>query len=239
MLKKVDVGWWHGYETISVADPPRRPEQPELQRLSDWILSEKPLTYVPIPFDDFLWLAPLRHYPHERWNLVAAVQDFTGKRVADVGANLGYYGWLAAASGAQKVTFIEPSPKANHVLTELIRMYGYEENVATRSAPFETFYARDLKRFDVVIAFSVLPYSGKPDPEKLKNLLSRMATNVPVSYIEMGDGGSGLDWCQGDAAFAQLFRDAGFDPVEALGSVFSTHTGTQRTIWRCGGAHAS
>ena len=62
-----------------------------------------------------------------------------------------------------------------------------------------------------------------------------MAKHAGVSFIEMGDGGSELPWCKGDAAFRELFQEAGFAEVTALASLFSSHTNTHRTLWRCVG----
>lgn len=228
------VDWWHGYDTLLVTDPPRLPQQTEVEELKEWIGVQKPLTYVPIPFEDFAWLKPLRQYPHERWEVCSLPEDLTGQTVMDVGCSLGYYGFLAAAAGA-RVVLVESNLKAGYLLRSLVTMYGLEDKVEVRNEPFTPDVIRS-SRPDVILAFSVLGHIGRHYQELLKDILRAMAEVASASYIEMGDGKSSMPWCEGDEQFAQLFRDCGFAKVSALQSVFVTHTGTIRTIWRCGDA---
>lgn len=228
------VDWWHGYDTLIVDDPPRTPPFSEVASLKLWIRNEKPLHYVPVPFNDLLDVPPMRHYPHERWLACAeSLGDggLQGKRMIDVGANTGYYAFLAAASGASAIG-LDLDPKAMILMNRVAGMH----NMPTRSVVggVENFNW-EREAVDVVFAFSVLPYIGQADPDRLKALLRRLAHNVGVSFIEMGDGGSELPWAHGDDEFEALFRECEFSEVTNLGSIFSSHTNTHRTLWRCDG----
>ena len=238
-LEQQHVDWWNGYDTLMVADPPRTPTPSEVWSLKNMMQQAKALLYVPIPFMHFADFAPLRHYPHERWeramdSLRRSGDSLRGMRFADIGANIGYYAFLAAAAGAEEAFSVEASPKATWITSHVAAMYGLNATVFTEQTLFEEWPIAD-HNIDVAFAFSSLPYIGQKDPEPLKAMLGRMARHIATSFIEMGDGGSELSWCIGDAAFEALFRDAGFARVENLGSIFSSHTNTQRTLWRCDG----
>jgi SAM-dependent methyltransferase len=232
MLKRVHVDWWHGYETLIVAEPPQQPDAGQVAELRDFIRRERPTLYSPIPFEEFLWVPPWRHNPEERW-FACGPPDVDGKRVVDVGASVGYYTFLAAASGAKKVVAVETDAKAAHILVALAEMYGFD-NVEVSNGRFERMRLQ-FRKFDVAFAFSVLPYLGRTAPAPLRKVLANMAKYIGVSFIEMGDGGSGLDWCQGDDQFRALFEEAGFAEVNQAGQMFSSHTNTYRTLWRCDG----
>ncbi len=228
------VDWWKGYDTLLIAEPPKQPTEAQVERLTEKIRREKPLIYMPIPFEDFLWPPPLRHYPHERWEACNLPSDLSGKTVMDFGANTGYYGWLAIAIGA-KAVMVETSSKHCQLMRDVARLYGLGDEVEIQNEYIRPDLIRSGKP-DIIFAFSVLPYIGKYEPEKLKAVLRAMAETVPVSYIEMGDGGSELPWCKnGDDQFARLFQGCGFKKVIPLESLFSTHTSTYRMIWRCEG----
>lgn len=238
-LERREVNWWDGYETLFVADPPASATQDAIDETRRFIRDEKALLYVPIPFREFADLAPLRHYPHERWeraldSLRRSGDSIDGKRFADIGANIGYYAFLAVAAGAREAYSVEAAPKATWITSHVAAMYGLSARVLTERTLFEEWPFEDYS-IDIAFAFSSLPYIGQKDPGPLRAMLARMARHVAVSFIEMGDGGSALSWCSGDEAFEALFREAGFTRVENLGPIFSSHTNTQRTLWRCHG----
>lgn len=231
-IARTHVDWWDGYDTLIVGNPPKTPTASQVRSVNRWIEQNKPTLYVPIPFQEFLHWPPWRHRPHERWKVCAEQVSFEGKTVVDVGCSVGYYGFLAAAAGAENVLAFETYDKARDLLVDIAELYGFD-NIKAYARPFGPLAAqRDV---DITLAFSVLPYLAKPDPKRLKRTLKALAQHSRVSFIEMGDGGSGLDWCQGDEAFRELFEEAGFSRVLALASVFSSHTNTQRTLWRCDG----
>lgn len=230
------VSWWNGYDTLIVAEPPRTPSKAEVAKVQGWIEENKPTMYVPIPFEEFLSHPPWRHFPQQRWEAMERADPtdlFRDRKVMDVGCSTGYYSFLAAAAGAEKVIAIETYAKARDLLSQLVEIYGFE-NI---EVPDKAFGPRSpmLRKPDVILAFSVLPYFGKHDPEPLKKVLKAMANHAGVSFIEMGDGGSELSWCIGDDSFRELFLEAGFSGVTAVDSLFSSHTNTYRTLWRCNG----
>lgn len=237
-LERRHVNWWMGYDTLMVIDPPFSAPQDDVDELRRFIHDERALLYVPIPFADFADIPPLRHFPHERWivamDSLGGWDAMAGKRFADIGANIGYYTFLAAAAGASYAACIESSKIATTINAQVAMMYGLGGIIETQPGLFEEWPFEE-RRIDIAFAFSSLPYIGQPDPAPLRAMLHRMAQHVGVSFIEMGDGGSELPWCRGDAAFEALFREAGFSNVENLGTIFSSHTNTQRTLWRCDG----
>ena len=227
----VDVSWWDGYQTTLIDRPLLNFD--EVDAIKQYLQREvKGMYYNPIPFMEFRDIPPLRHWPEERWHLMGRI-DFTGKHVVDIGANMGYYSFLAAEAGAGYVVPVETYKKGCHVMERVAKNYGVDV-LHTVSQNIVDFPFNTMKP-DVVMAFSVLPYLGQPDPEPLKNVLSDMAKYASVSFIEMGDGGSGLDWCKGDAAFYDLFAQCGFRSIRNLGPTQSSHSNTERTFWECRG----
>ena len=167
-IASVKVDWWNGYETLYVAEPPRQPTTAEVARVTDWIKANKPTCYTPIPFKEFLWLAPWRHFPHERWEAVlkSGPDMIEGRTVMDVGCSTGYYSFLAAAAGARKVIAIENYTPVRDLMSQLVEIYGFE-NIEVVGKLFNPRTPM-LRKPDVILAFSVLPYLGQEDPEHLK-----------------------------------------------------------------------
>ncbi len=232
MIHKTRVNWWKGYETLLSDREPVHPEDVEpLKRM----LRERVrgMYYNPLPFKEFVDIPPLRHYPEQRLELVMPWVDFKDKTVVDIGANMGYYSFMAAELGAAYVVPIETYTKGCEVMERVAKIYGYSQ-IHTWSQNVKEFPFDKVKP-DIVFAFSVLPYLGQPDPEPLRIVLRSLARNCDTTFIEMGDGGSKLDWCEGDEAFEKLFQSSGFRHVEAIASVDSTHAGTKRTLWVCRG----
>lgn len=230
------VNWWNGYRTLLSSRPPRYPKQ--VDELIQWIRQNvKGNYYNPIPFMEFRDIPPLRHYPHERLQACLDRATFQDSIVVDVGASMGYYSFLAAEAGAKNVFTIETYDKAIEVINRVAYLYGLEDHVATRFGNVQD-YPFDEVQPDIVMAFSVLPYLGQKSRAPLEEVLKRMAQYCGICFIEMGDGGSALDWASTDEDFEMLFRDCGFSRVEAIGSMSSTHSGTKRTLWECRGIAA-
>lgn len=227
------VDWWHGYDTLLIENPPRQPPPEEIDALKGWVRRNKALFYVPLPFVDFIGIPPLRHYPEQRWKMaMESLGDggLAGRTFIDLGSNVGYYAFLAAVE-AERTIALDASPLAMHIAGEAGRMYGVTQFEAVE----DRIERVSFEGIDVAFAFSCLPYIGKPDIKPLWRVLQSMAKHVKVSFIEMGDGGSELPLYVGDDAFARLFRESGFRKVTNLGTVFASHTNTQRTLWRCDG----
>jgi hypothetical protein len=235
MIRSAYVNWWRGYTTLLIDRAPKHPE--DIEPLKKMLREQvKGMYYNPIPFQEFKDIPPLRHYPHQR---LEAIKDrpnlpFLGNIVVDIGANMGYYSFMAAELGASQVIPIETYVKSCEVIERVAKIYGFDRiNTWSQNV---TEFPFDKVKPDVVLAFSVLPYLGQPNPEPLTKVLRSMAEHAGVCYIEMGDGGSELSWCQGDQAFKDLFLACGFQHVEAIGQMNSTHANTKRTLWECRGA---
>lgn len=230
-MQKIRVDWWHGYETLLSN---RTPVEPELIAPLKTFLKEKVKGnyYNPIPYMEFREIPPLRHYPHERLDAITKVVDFKGKSVLDIGASMGYYSFAASELGAHSVFPIETYSPGCYVMDQVARIY--HRGVFPFNQNIKDFDFENMK-VEIIFAFSVLPYLGQPDPEPLKEVLRRMAKTCEVAFIEMGDGGSALEWCEGDANFQDLFEECGFEDVKSLGPMFSSHSNTYRTLWECHG----
>lgn len=230
MIVETPVPWWNGYETLLSDREPVHPEdiEPLKRMLREQV---KGMYYNPLPFKEFVDIPPLRHYPHDRMEAIMMRVEFQDLVVVDVGANMGYYSFLAADLGASYVIPIETYAKGCEVIERAARIYGFYQ-INTWSQNVKDFPFEKVKP-DIVLAFSVLPYLGQPNPEPLTKVLRNMAEHAGVCYIEMGDGGSELSWCQGDQAFEDLFLACGFQHVEALGQVFTSHSNTRRMLWEC------
>ena len=233
MIVKQYVDWWEGYETL-LSD--RKPVEPDVaNELSSWIsTSVGGMYYNPLPFQEFIDIPPLRHYPHERLERCMQVESFEGKSVLDIGANMGYYAFMALEAGAADAMAIETYDKGWHVMDSAAQAYGLEDRFTAANMNILS-YDFEGDKPDIVFAFSVLPYLGQPDREPLIEVLESMANNCGVCFIEMGDGGSALEWCKGDNKFEHLFYSCGFDQVNNIGSMFSSHSNTYRTLWECRG----
>ncbi len=233
MITKAPVTWWKGYETLLANRTMVHPE--EVEPLKRMLREQvRGMYYNPIPYLEFMDIPPLRHYPHQRLERVMSRVDFTDKVVVDIGANMGYYSFMAAELGAQRVISIETYIKGCEVMEKVSHIYGLLGKMKTWSQNVKEFPFEKVKP-DIVFALSVLPYLGQPDPQPLHDVLRSMAEHCWLCFIEMGDGGSGLDWCEGDEAFENLFRSNGFLDVVNLGSMDTTHADTKRTLWECKG----
>lgn len=239
MIKRQPVSWWMGYETLLIEREMVNPEGVEAVKKK--IYSEIGSSYYhPVPFQEFAEIPPLRHFPHVRFEkcLEHIPGGLEGKSVADIGANMGYYTFMSAESGAKKVWAVDPYDITEYTINAMKEIYGYDDQVRVFHGPVERFPLHTV-RPDVVFAFSVLPYVGKASPDKLKEVLAKLARYAKVSFIEMGDGGSEMKWCVGDDAFRALLEEAEFPEVELIGTAFASHAGTHRAVWKCVGTRAN
>jgi SAM-dependent methyltransferase len=234
MITRISVKWWHGYETLLAERTMVHPEEvePLKKMLRDQV---RGMYYNPIPYLEFMDIPPLRHYPHQRLEAVMSRVNFTDKVVVDIGANMGYYAFMAAELGAQYVIPIETYLKGCEVMEKVAHIYDLGQIDVCSYNNVKDFPFEKVKP-DIVFAFSVLPYLGQPEPQPLHAVLQDMAKHSGLCYIEMGDGGSELEWCKGDEAFENLFRSNGFLDVVNLGLMNTTHANTKRTLWECRGA---
>ncbi len=233
MIHKHFVDWWDGYETL-LSD--REPIYPKAtNELASWIVENVGgMYYNPLPFHEFIDIPPLRHHPHIRLESCMEVESFEGKSVLDIGANMGYYAFMALEAGAADAMAVETYDKGCEVMTSAAKAYGLEHKLLVSNSNILKFDFKEDKP-DIVFAFSVLPYLGQPDPEPLLEVLRQMAKHCGVCFIEMGDGGSELTWCKGDDKFQDLFESSGFKTVNNIGQMFSSHSNTFRTLWECRG----
>ncbi len=230
MIVRQHVDWWDGYDTLLSDRKPSR--EVGAKDLNYWLRTRvKGMYYNPLPFQEFVDIPPLRHFPHERLEACMKAESFEGKKVVDIGANMGYYTFMAAEAGAREAIAIETYENGCFPIEWAASLYDMP-NITALNINVKEF---DFAGTDIVFAFSVLPYLGQPDPEPLMKVLKSMAKNCVVCFIEMGDGGSALKWCEGDDEFRDLFLSSGFVKVDPIFESQVSHSNTKRTLWECRG----
>ncbi len=98
--------------------------------------------------------------------------DFTGKRVADLGCNLGHHSFLAVRRGASEVTGFDMDKDVVEAANELADLYGLSEWVRFRAADLLIDPPRES--FDLVLFVDIIG-RGSITKGKAENLLRAVA----------------------------------------------------------------
>ena len=128
VIRSTFVNWWRGYKTLLIDCVPKYPE--DIDSLKKMLREQvKGMYYNPIPFLEFMDIPPLRHYPHQRLEVILKRNPsvFADKVVVDIGANMGYYSFMAAELGASYVIPIETYIKGCEAIERAAKIYGFDQ----------------------------------------------------------------------------------------------------------------
>lgn len=163
------------------------------------------------------------------WQYISSHIDFTDKTVIDLGCGYGDLALFASAAGAASVLAVDSDPVIAKKLERRVRAAGFRSTVTVIAADIEEFLPVALKRWDVAIMTSVLPY--------LKNMnkaMYHMSYIAEVSIIEAqyaGDG-PGLEYIENDGDMKKYLEHF-WDRVEKVGETKLDIRPATRSIWVC------
>lgn len=224
----VKTPWWHSYDSLMLTDTPKQPSSETINTVRNWISENlHGRYYLPAPFLDFIEIPPWRHYPDERWDICKAQlawnNGFIGRSFIDFGGNTGYYAFLAKASGADRSVLLDIDNCCTMFAAWLSELYGVKiEAIFDDMAQYDKF-----EHFDIAFCFSALPYV---EQHRIPQLLTDWSQKVDILFIEMGDGGSYLDYADNEASQKELFEGTGWR-AQKIDVVKASHTNTDRPIW--------
>ncbi len=127
-----------------------------------------------------------------KWNRIARHVELQGRRVLDIGAGNGYFGWRMLADGAEQVVGCDPT-LVFYMQYRAIKHFAGESNHLLLPLKFEQLPAR--ADFDTVFSMGVL-YHRKNPHEHLQRIRDHLAAGgraVVETLIIPGDGDDELD----------------------------------------------
>ena len=234
-LPEVKARWHIEDGRLIAGKPARNPEAltETLKQLVPWRKGPLQLGGVAI---DTEWRSDWK------WNRIAPHVDLKGKRVLDIGAGNGYFGWRMIADGAGQVVGCDPT-LIFYMQHRAIEHFAGESNHLLLPVRFEQLPAR--ADFDVVFSMGVL-YHRKNPHEHLKRIHDHLVGNgqaVIETLIIPGQADDELDLADRYANMRNVHRlptetrllrwleEAGFREVRLI-DVTPTTTAEQRsTDW--------
>ena len=151
-LPEVEVGWHIEDGVLIAGKPARDPEAltETLKQLVPWRKGPLQLGGVAI---DTEWRSDWK------WNRIAPHVDLKGKRVLDIGAGNGYFGWRMLDDGAAQVVGCDPT-LVFYMQYRAIEHFAGASNHLLLPVTFEQLPAR--ADFDVVFSMGVLYHRKNP-----------------------------------------------------------------------------
>ena len=127
-----------------------------------------------------------------KWNRVARHVNLGGKRVLDIGAGNGYFGWRMLADGAAQVGGCDPT-LVFQMQYRAIEHFAGKSNHLLLPLKFEQLPAR--ADFDVVFSMGVLYHRKNPQEhlQRIRDHLAEQGTAVIETLIIPGEGDDELD----------------------------------------------
>lgn len=132
-------------------------------------------------------------YERERWSYVCSNIEFEGKRIADIGGNVGFFSCAAVEAGAEKVFYYEGN-KDFADFVGLSSMYlGYEKQLIVDNRYFD-FKGLDTQ-YDIILCLNVLHHLGDDfgtsnnesfAKQKIHDCIENMANYSRVLVLQIG-----------------------------------------------------
>lgn len=163
-LAREDLAQWEGSEAVR-------------DRLADWLATKpkEPRTYTPLLVPGFLERPAYRdHTAMSRMDRILRYLGPTkvrGKRVLDIGSNIGFYAQQFSRMGAV-VTGVEPDLAHGELSNLLMEACGVSYTLIQQ--PFEEL---ELPRHHIAVMLTVL-YHFLPNPEKTEQFLAGIRRSV-------------------------------------------------------------
>jgi len=190
--------------------------------------TKKAFFYHELPFDDGKQFRACREGGRERLDLLLLNEDFRGKRVLDLGCNVGFFS-SNIAKYAKEVVGIDHDEVAISKAKEIAAKHEIK-NINFICGKITSELLDDLGKFDVVLALAVLPWIKKNTSDATPIWHKIFAH--PAVYVELmyrGDGLAGMENIKNDDEAKNLLEK--FSPL--VHSVGRSQGWGNRTIWRC------
>jgi GT2 family glycosyltransferase/SAM-dependent methyltransferase len=190
--------------------------------------TRKSFFYHELPFDEGNQFRSCREGSKERLDLLLLNEDFRGKRILDLGCNVGFFS-LNIALYAKEVVGIDHDQIAINKARELAKKYKIK-NVDFICDKITPELLDRLGKFDVVLALAILPWINKDSSDAL--LIWQKIFENPAVYVELmsrGDGLAGLENVRNNKEVKLLLEK--FSPI--VHPIGQSQGWGNRTIWRC------
>lgn len=172
---------------------------------------------------------------HLRLQFIEAYGDFDGKRILDIGCNVGFFSHkLALNHDVKLVMGIDHDESAINKAEEISRVHK------VRRTAFQAGSIAELNSFhdyDVALLLSVVPWILKTEPDDGEAIIAQLAEEIPVSFVELmyeGDGRAEMKGIKDDAD-AYVWLTQYWGEVMPIGWTNDLKDGVkrQRTMWKC------
>jgi len=184
-LPETETGWRMQEGTLIAGKPVEESESlvETLKQLIPW--RKGPLNLGGV-FIDTEWRSDWK------WNRVAPHVNLAGKRVLDIGAGNGYFGWRMLADGAAQVVGCDPT-LLFYMQYRAIEHFAGNSQTLLLPLKFEQIPAR--ADFDTVFSMGVLYHRKNPHDhlQRIRDHLAQHGTAVIETLIIPGDGDDELD----------------------------------------------
>jgi GT2 family glycosyltransferase/SAM-dependent methyltransferase len=190
--------------------------------------TRKSFFYHELPFNEGNQFRSCREGSKERLDLLLLNEDFRGKRVLDLGCNVGFFS-LNIARYAKEVVGIDHDQIAINKARELAKKYKIQ-NVDFICGKITPELLDRLGKFDVVLALAILPWIDN-DSSDASLIWQKIFENQAV-YVELmyrGDGLAGMENVRNNKAAKLLLEK--FSPI--VHPIGQSQGWGNRTIWRC------
>ena len=234
-LPEVEAGWHiedgHMIAGKPVGDPEALTET--LKKLVPWRKGPLQLGGVAI---DTEWRSDWK------WNRIAPHVALKGKRVLDIGAGNGYFGWRMLADGAAQVVGCDPT-LIFYMQHRTIEHFAGESNHLLLPLRFEQIPAR--ADFNAVFSMGVLYHRKNPHEhlQRIREHLAEKGQAVIETLIIPGQGDDELDppgryanmrnvhRLPTQARLLRWFEDAGFCETRVVDVTATTSAEQRSTDW--------
>jgi SAM-dependent methyltransferase len=192
--------------------------------------------YHEIPFEEFSEFNSARTSNHIRLSKMIENCDFQGKRVLDIGCNIGYFCFKLAEKGATcyGVDYDKDSIK----VAKMLQDYKDVKNVHFFNESFdENFIEKtllDLGPFDVIILQSVNHWllNALNSTKKLVSLIRKLFNEKQIIFYEPSIGNKAFyPEMQYKKAVYKFLNSCGYSEVRNLGRFYTSNIDSKRDYW--------
>ena len=196
------------------------------------------MLYQEIPFAGYEELPAHRTHSAERVQLVSDRLELSGKKVLDIGCNIGYFCFEFARLGAT-CWGIDYDEDAIFVAQSLKHIHGIENvyfSARTLSAETISWLLSQAGQFDVILLNSVvhwLLYNNLGTVRRVASLLNQLIS-PEKQYIVYEPSSSNRAYYPEElteSGVDRFFRLLGVSSYHRIGTLFASNIGSKREVW--------
>ena len=192
--------------------------------------------YHEIPFDEFENLSSARNSNNLRLQAMIKNYDFRGKKVLDIGCNVGYFCFKLAEHGADcyGIDYDGDSIK----IAKLLQEYKSVENVNFFCNSFDENSIENilLKHgpFDVIILQSVIHWlmNSLHSTDRISSLIRKLSNNKQTIFYEPSIGSNAYyPELLNQHEIKKFLNRCGYSEILRIGRFYTSNTDTYREYW--------